>query len=153
MRGPSRPLPSLRRRGFPRAACPWGLGLRWLGCAALVYLCADIPPALAVPADGLDIPQPTRVERFNPDQQACLPQAIRTGFANQLLPFADQPPAVLDQLRRVQREMTRASLARCVAKGLLPPDEAGQLERELGLQAADPPASGAAPGRGDAPRP
>ena len=104
--------------------------------AALLALLQTAPASLAVPDGGIDIPQPIRVERFNPDQQACLPKTIRTAYASHLQPWADQPPAVLEQLRRVQQEMTRASLQRCVSKGLLQPTEASELERELGLQAA-----------------
>lgn len=103
--------------------------------------------SLAVPSDGIDIPQPTRVERFNPDQQVCQPQAIKAGFARQLQPWADQPAAVLEQLRRVQLEMTQATLRRCVSKGLLPPAEAAELERQLGLPGTTTPS----PSRGPAP--
>jgi hypothetical protein len=119
-------------------------------------LLQSAPVSLAAPAAGQAIPTPTRVERFNPDQQVCQPQAIKKGFATQLQPWADQPPVVLDQLRRVQLEMTRSTLQRCVSKGLLQPSEASQLERELGLQGGTagatapgattaPPASGASP--------
>lgn len=113
-----------------------------LPAAALMTLLQSAPASLAVPAGGISTPQPTRVERFNPDQQVCQPMAIKDGFARQLQPWADQPPAVLEQLRRVQSEMTRATLQRCVSKGLLQPAEASQLERELGLQVG---AAGAAP--------
>lgn len=105
-----------------------------LSTTALMTLLPSAPASLAVPAAGLSIPPPTRVERFNPDQQVCQPLAIKNGFARQLQPWADQPPAVLEQLRRVQSEMTRATLQRCVSKGLLQPAEASQLERDLGLQ-------------------
>ena len=106
-----------------------------LAAAELLALMLIAPASLAVPAGGISTPQPTRVERFNPDQQVCQPLAIRAGFTRQLQPWADQPPAVLEQLRRVQLEMTRATLQRCVSKGLLQPAEASQLERDLGLQA------------------
>jgi len=118
---------------------------RWilqLPLACLLPLLASRPPASwAVPADGSGIPLPTRVERFNPDQQVCQPARIKAGFASQLRPWADQPPAVLEQLRRVQLEMTQATLQRCVSKGLLKPSEAAELERQL-LQ----PAAAVAPG-------
>lgn len=140
----------LPRPSLPSAAIRCSPALRRLSAAALVSLFQNASAALAVPTDGIDIPQPTRVEHFNPDQQVCLPQAIKNGFANQLQPFADQPPAVLEQLRRVQQDMTRATLARCVGKGLLPPAEARQLQRELGLQVVDSRATGAAPSGGNA---
>lgn len=132
----------------------WALPVAAGLTAALIQIA---PVTLAAPAEGTAIPMPTRVERFNPDEQVCQPQAIRTSFARQLQPWADQPPAVLNQLRRMQQEMTVSTLQRCVSKGLLQPSEARQLENELGLQngsrgatapgsPAGPPASGASPG-------
>lgn len=120
---------------------------RWLlGIAgAAAALLHGVPASLALPSDGIDVPQPTRVERFNPDQQVCQPQAIKTAFARHLQPWADQPPAVLEQLRRLQLEMTRATLQRCVSKGLLQPAEASQLERDLALPAGSGSASAPAP--------
>jgi hypothetical protein len=123
-----------RRRGGALLSRRVGLSVAFV----LVGLLLTLPSSLAVPADGIDIPQPTRVERFNPDQQVCQPQTIKASFASHLQPWADQPPAVLQQLRRVQLEMTRATVQRCVSKGLLQPAEASALERQLGLQ--DPPA-------------
>lgn len=121
-----------RRRGS-RNRQPRQL-LLWIAGTLLAVL-QTAPASLAVPASGIEVPQPTRVERFNPDQEVCRSQAIRAGFARNLQPWADQPPAVLEQLRRMQLEMTRATLQRCVSKGLMLPAEASQLERELGLQA------------------
>jgi hypothetical protein len=114
-------------------------------------LLQSAPVSLAAPAAGQAIPMPTRVERFNPDQQVCQPQAIKKAFATQLQPWADQPPAVLDQLRRVQLEMTGSTLQRCVSKGLLQPSEASQLERELGLGLQGGTAGATAPGAPPAP--
>ena len=118
--------------------------LSWLVGGLLALQTA--PASLAVPTGGSGIPQPTRVERFNPDQQVCLPQAIKSGFARQLQPWADQPPAVLDQLRRVQLDMTRATVQRCLSKGLLRPAEASQLDHELGLQVGSGAGAIASPG-------
>ena len=121
----------------------------FLIAAGVTALLQTGPVSQAAPAAGQAIPMPTRVERFNPDQQVCQPQAIKRSFATQLQPWADQPSAVLNQLRRVQLEMTRSTLQRCVGKGLLQPAEASQLERELGLQTgaaeASPPGTPAAP--------
>jgi hypothetical protein len=50
-----------------------------------------------------------------------------------LLPYADQSPQVLAKLRRVQDDITLASLKRCVQKGLLTRPQASVLFRELGL--------------------
>lgn len=135
-----------RRRG--RLA---GFALPLLIATTLLALMPVLPASQAAPAEGRAIPPPTRVERFNPDQQACQPQRLKASFASQLQPWADQPEAVLVQLRRVQLDMTRATLQRCVSKGLMQSAEASQLERELGLPAASAtspaaPSGEAAPG-------
>lgn len=74
-----------------------------------------------------------RVETFDSDPGACQPDMIRAAYKSHLLPFADQSPAVLAQLRRVQDDLTLASLKRCVQKGLLTRPQASVLFRELGL--------------------
>lgn len=136
-----------RRQGSRSGTAPWLL----LRACVLAALLRSAPASLAVPSDGIEIPQPTRVERFNPDQQVCQPQQIKAGFARQLQPWADQPPAVLEQLRRVQLQMTRATLQRCVSKGLLKPAEAAELERQLlqpaGAPGPSPGAAAATPAR------
>lgn len=73
------------------------------------------------------------VQYFQSDPLACQPDAIRAAYKTHLQPFADQSPAVLAQLRRVQDDMTLASLKRCVQKGLLTRPQASVLFRELGL--------------------
>jgi hypothetical protein len=140
-------VPPADRRGRRRGRRP-GFVPPLLIAATLLALMPVSPASLAAPAEGRAIPQPTRVERFNPDQQTCQPQRLKASFATQLQPWADQPEAVLAQLRRVQLDMTRATLQRCVSKGLMQPAEASQLERELGLQAA--PATSPAPTSGAA---
>jgi hypothetical protein len=47
------------------------------------------------------------------------------------LPWADQPAQVQAKLRQVQLELMGATLQRCVSKGLLSPEQAGALRREL----------------------
>ncbi|KEF43452.1 MAG: hypothetical protein ER33_01530 [Cyanobium sp. CACIAM 14] len=86
----------------------------------------------AEPPDRPDPPAP-RIRHFDSDPQACRPEAIGAAYRSGLLPYTDQPPAVLARLRRVQDDMTLASLRRCVQKGLLPRSEASRLFRELGL--------------------
>jgi hypothetical protein len=73
------------------------------------------------------------VQVFQSDPLACQPEAIRAAYGAHLQPFADQSPAVLAKLRRVQDDMTLASLKRCVQKGLLTRPQASVLFRELGL--------------------
>lgn len=142
MTGAASSRPRRWRRGI-RPLCP----AAWLSGASLFGLMLSAPVALAVPGDGIAIPPPTRVERFNPDEKVCRPAAIEAGFARQLQPWADQPPAVLERLRQVQLEMTRATVQRCVSKGLLSAAQAADLQRRLSLTpAAKPgPAAGAAP--------
>ncbi|MBM5820995.1 MAG: hypothetical protein FJ082_00630 [Cyanobacteria bacterium K_Offshore_surface_m2_011] len=89
------------------------------------------------------------VQYFQSDPLACQPDAIRAAYKAHLQPFADQSPAVLAQLRRVQDDMTLASLKRCVQKGLLTRPQASVLFRELGLTLPGtviPVTSGPAPG-------
>jgi hypothetical protein len=62
---------------------------------------------------------------------------IRSSFAKNLLPWADQPEPVLASLRQMQAEMTRATLASCVRQNLMTAAQAAALQRELGL--GDPP--------------
>lgn len=78
------------------------------------------------------LPQ-SQPEHFDPDPLTCRQDTIRRQFQAQLLPWQDQPPAVLAQLRGLQAEMTRASLRRCVQRGLMTKQEAIQLAGELQL--------------------
>ncbi|MFM7314922.1 MAG: hypothetical protein ACKO0M_17480 [Cyanobium sp.] len=91
-------------------------------------------PGWSIPNGQISAPLPTRVEQFDPDAQVCRPEAIRSGFFRQLLPWADQPAPVLARLRDVQLEMTRATLQRCVSRGLMTAAQARQLEQELAAQ-------------------
>ncbi len=123
----------------------WRLRLRDVSLAACASLglLQTMSASLAVPAGGIAIPPPTRVERFNPDAKVCQPAAIQAGFARQLQPWSDQPPAVLERLRQVQLEMTHATVQRCVSKGLLSAADAADLERKLGLSSNGGPAPAA----------
>ena len=125
----------------------------WLCACAASGLTLTAPASLAVPAGGIAIPPPSRVERFNPDAKVCQPEAIQAGFSRQLQPWADQPAAVLERLRLVQLEMTRATVQRCVSKGLMTAADAADLGRRLGLQPAAPPAPAAGPGAAAPARP
>ena len=72
--------------------------------------------------------------KLDPDATTCSPSVISQAYAQHLRPWADQPPEVLNQLRQLQGEMTRASIARCLSQGRLTPDQAAELQRELGLE-------------------
>ena len=95
---------------------------------------AGIKPLLA----QQDPPPPEpRLKNYHPDETTCQGALIRSSFAKNLLPWADQPEPVLASLRQVQAEMTRATLASCVRQNLMTPAQAAALQKELGL--SDPP--------------
>jgi hypothetical protein len=77
-------------------------------------------------------PEP-RLKNYNPDETTCQGALIRSSFAKNLLPWADQPEPVLASLRQVQAEMTQATLASCVRQKLMTPAQAAALQKELGL--------------------
>ncbi|MFN7898713.1 MAG: hypothetical protein ACK5N0_03480 [Synechococcaceae cyanobacterium] len=76
--------------------------------------------------------------KLDPDATTCTPTLISQAFAQHLRPWADQPPEVLNQLRKLQGEMTRASIARCVSLGRLTPEQAAALQSELGIESSRP---------------
>ncbi len=98
-------------------------------------LLAGMLPGSVLASEAAERPSPPQapVRYFDSDPQACKPDAIRAAYKAHLQPFADQGPAVLAKLRRVQDDMTLASLKRCVQKGLLTRPQASVLFRELGL--------------------
>jgi hypothetical protein len=96
-------------------------------------LLAGITLPVRSAAQGRAKPPPpaSRPVYYDPDPLTCQPAIIRSGFERQLQPYADQSEAVLQQLRRVQLELTAATLRRCVARGLMTPESASALEAEL----------------------
>ena len=105
-----------------------GLVLGVLGAGVKPLLAQQDPPP----------PEP-RLKNYHPDETTCQGALIRSSFAKNLLPWADQPKPVLVSLRQVQAEMTRATLASCVRQNLMTPAQAAALQKELGL--GDPPGS------------
>lgn len=83
-------------------------------------------------------PPPPRKEIYDPDQAACRAEHLESHAREQLRPWADQPPEVLARLRLLQGEMLRASLRRCIARGLITPAEAAGVEKRLGFQPGMP---------------
>ena len=77
-------------------------------------------------------PEP-RLKNYHPDETTCKGDLIRSSYAKNLLPWAEQPAPVLESLRQVQAEMTRATLASCVSQKLMTPAQATALQKELGL--------------------
>jgi hypothetical protein len=89
-----------------------------------------------------------RPKTYEPDQAACQAATIEAAFRQHLLPWADQPDEVQQRLRRLQGELTRRSLQRCIDKGLMSREEALAVERRLDLP--DSPQA-AVPSRPDGP--
>ena len=80
-------------------------------------------------------PPPTSpVVHHDPDPQTCQPQALLQAWQQQLAGYADQPEAVLQRLRALQRDMATASLNRCIQRGLLSKADARQLALQMGLE-------------------
>ena len=96
-------------------------------------------------------PPPPRKVLFDPDQAACRAEHLESHAREQLRPWADQPPEVLARLRLLQGEMLRASLRRCVGRGLLSPVEAAGLEQQLLSSPRLPPSGEAAQPSGQRP--
>jgi len=96
----------------------------------LGVLGGEVKPLLA----QQDPPPPEpRLKNYHPDETTCLGDLIRSSYAINLLPWADQPEPVLTSLRQLQAEMTRATLASCVRQKLMTPAQAAALQKELGL--------------------
>ncbi len=98
-------------------------------------LLLGLAPGAGQASDAAERPRPPQspVQHFDSDPQACKPESISASYKSHLQPYADQSPAVLAKLRRVQDDLTLASLKRCVQKGLLTRPQASVLFRELGL--------------------
>jgi hypothetical protein len=97
---------------------------------ALGILGTEVKP---LPAQQDPPPPEPRLKHYNPDQTTCQGDLIRSSYAKNLLPWAEQPPPVLESLRQLQAEMTRATLASCVNQKLMTPAQAAALQKELGL--------------------
>jgi len=99
-----------------------GLVIGVLGAGVKPLLAQHDPPP----------PEP-RLKNYHPDETTCQGALIRSSYAKNLLPWAEQPEPVLASLRQVQAEMTRATLATCVRQNLMTPAQAAALQKELGL--------------------
>jgi hypothetical protein len=74
-------------------------------------------------------------KRYDPDTDTCQAEVIRRAYQANLLPWLDQPEAVLRRLRQLQAAMTLDTLRDCQARGLLSPAQAASLEAQLDLKA------------------
>lgn len=108
---------------------PWP-SVSWLPLL-VVACCIQLCCSLAAQARNQPPPPASRPTIYDADPKTCQPDNIRRGFARQLEPYADQGEAVLQQLRKVQLQLTEASLRRCVAKGLMDEATARSLAAEL----------------------
>lgn len=105
------------------------------GTAALVVAAAAGLNAQAAPDPSRMPPPPASpVEHHDPDQHTCQPQALLQAWSLQLQAYSDQPDAVLQRLRSLQRDMATASLNRCIERGLLSKADARQLAQQMGLE-------------------
>lgn len=86
-------------------------------------------------------PPASPVEHHDPDLQTCQPQALLQAWSLQLQGYLDQPEAVLQRLRALQRDMATASLNRCIQRGLLSKTDARQLAQQMGLDGGAEPQS------------
>jgi len=107
-------------------------------CGALQAALVAVVLAHPVAASNMPPPPPPRQKLYDPDPEICKASALQSSFQQQLLPWADQPAQVQARLRELQLEMLRATLKRCVGKGLMSVEQAGTLERELGQAGATP---------------
>ena len=130
MAQPMAPIPPDAEAG-PARICrvPGRSGSR---AVLLAWACISLACGTAT-AQGRNQPAPpaSRPTVYDPDPNTCQPDAIRRGFARQLEPYADQSEAVWMHLRKVQLQLTVASLKRCVAKGLMDEPTARALAAEL----------------------
>ncbi len=102
--------------------------------AGLVAIVLVLPAAAAEKPP----PPPPHQKIYDPDPEICKTSALQSTFQQQLLPWADQPATVQARLRELQLEMLRATLKRCVDKGLMSTEQATAIARELGQAGANP---------------
>ncbi len=107
---------------YARVILGAGLVIGVLGAGVKPLLAQQDPPP----------PEP-RLKNYHPDETTCQGAMIRSSYAKNLLPWAEQPEPVLASLRQVQAEMTKATLATCVRQNLMTPAQAAALQKELGL--------------------
>ncbi len=128
------PQPQRARRQRAIAALGLGAALALTGGGGA----AGAKPPPDPEADRRPAPPASRVERFDPDASTCRPEALLRGHRQQLALFADQPPAVVAQLQRLQRDLAVGSLNRCIQRGLLSKGQARQLAAAMGIDREGP---------------
>jgi len=113
---------------------------RCLGAAtgAASALVLGWTPANAVDVNRMPPPPATPVEHHDPDPHTCNSERLLQAWSQQLQPFSDQPAAVLERLKLVQRDMAVVTLNRCIQRGLLSREQARQLAIRMGLEPQSP---------------
>lgn len=94
--------------------------------------------ARAVDTNRMPPPPASPVERHDPDLQTCTSENLLRAWNQQLQAYSDQPAAVLDRLKLVQRDMAIVTLNRCIQRGLLSRGDARQLAIQMGLETGTP---------------
>ena len=105
-----------------------------LGVLPVLILLMGAGPGRAVDTQRMPAPPATPVEHHDPDPLTCQPKAMLAAWQRQLEPFRDQPAAVQERLRLVQKDMATLSLNRCIQRGLLSRDQARALAIQMGLE-------------------
>ncbi|MFM7652373.1 MAG: hypothetical protein ACKO5M_05535 [Vulcanococcus sp.] len=121
--------------GLPSSKLP-PLAQRLAGALPPLLVIVIAGAGLAVDPQRRPAPPASPVERHDPDPLTCQPEAMLAAWSRQLEPFRDQPAAVQERLREVQREMGILSLNRCIQRGLLSRDQARALAIRMGLEPA-----------------
>lgn len=94
--------------------------------------------AFAVDVNRMPPPPASPVEHHDPDPRTCNSKQLLQAWSQQLQPYSDQPAAVLERLKLVQRDMAVVTLNRCIQRGLLSREQARQLAIRMGLEPQAP---------------
>jgi hypothetical protein len=105
----------------------------------LILLGALCPVAKGVTPERMPAPPASPLEHHDPDATTCNSDRILAAWSQQLQAYADQPPAVLERLQAVQRDLATLSLNRCIQRGFLSRDAARALAVQMGLEPASRP--------------
>jgi len=93
---------------------------------------------MAVDVNRMPPPPATPVEHHDPDPLTCNSEHLFQAWSQQLQAYSDQPAAVLERLKLVQRDMAVVTLNRCIQRGLLSREQARQLAIRMGLEPQSP---------------
>ena len=92
----------------------------------------------AVHATPMPPPPASPVARHEPALRTCTSDNLLQTWKQQLQAYSDQPPAVLERLRLVQRDLAIVTINRCIQRGLLSRGDARQLAIQMGLETGTP---------------